>query len=578
MLHVDCARVSVSNPFFQCVKLVMNEDDLIGRERTSHEKRRWVRLTRTCNNNCLFCLDADIRGKKVRGTDEVRKEIEDGIEEGCERLILSGGEPTLHPDYVDFIALGERLGYGWIQTVTNGRMFAYREFARRAVAAGLDEATFSLHGHRPELHDELVGVEGAFEQSTRGMQNLLKQGIVVNVDVVLNALNVPVLDDILQFYIARGIREFDLLWMVPFGAAWRNRSRLFPDRTDALKSLHQAIGNARRKGVVIWTNRLPAGLLEGHEYLVQDPHKIHDEVRGRRPEFERFLRTGEVLECFQPQRCGQCPMQNFCQNLFELVGGLQKGRVPDIAVDLGREPSPGQVELSSRSRALRLRTSDMQRASAFLDRLEPRQRKLVIELTDSGEPDTRSIEFDASVRPARVASASPAVLDRLLAGVGMNVEIMLNRATAAWLGENAAALAEQRDSTWFVSLEKFDTLEALTRTGCDPVEALGRLEQPAKLGLLDLPPCALPRAGFRVGEKWLPIEVLPDGRHPDLTVFTEHFIRNEFNVHSLRCDDCTQKRTCPGWPLNLVRSLSFSSLCRPIGADEASPDFYNPHD
>ena len=38
--------------------------------------------------------------------------------------------------------------------------------------------------------------------------------------------------------------------------------------------------------------RLPAEVLEGHEHLIQDPHKLEDEVRGRLQEFEALLAEG----------------------------------------------------------------------------------------------------------------------------------------------------------------------------------------------------------------------------------------------------------------------------------------------
>ncbi len=306
----------------------MADFDPINRERASQEKRRWVRLTRACNNRCRFCLDADVQTGGFIDPDVLKKEIRAGADEGCQRLILSGGEPSIHPDYLDLLAYGKQVGYGWIQTVTNGRMFAYDKFSRRAVAAGLDEATFSMHGHTAELHDYLVGVEGAFLQSMRGLATLLSSGVVVSVDVVINARNVAELPEILDFFMAKGVGEFDLLWLVPFGRAWKNRRELFVDTRKAFGYLREAIRRARQKRAVVWTNRLPAALLEGAEDLIQDPYKLHDEVRGRRPEFEAFLEKGEKLRCREPERCPQCPMNAFCTVLEHLRERVDRGEWP----------------------------------------------------------------------------------------------------------------------------------------------------------------------------------------------------------------------------------------------------------
>lgn len=293
----------------------MTGPDSTQRERAAKEKRLWLRLTRACNNRCLFCLDADVQDGQLERQEDLKNQIREGVRQGCQRLILSGGEPTLHPDYLQLVSFGKQAGFDWIQTITNGRMFAYRRFAEQAVAAGLSEVTVSMHGHTPELHDQLVAVEGAFRQSLQGLAHLQELGSVVSVDVVINALNIESMPELLQFYLDRGVREFDLLWMVPFGRAWKNRKQLFCDPEQAAPRLHQALALARQAGAVLWTNRLPPNLLEGFEDLIQDPHKLHDEVRGRRSEFEARLETGSPMICKDKERCRACFVRGLCESL-----------------------------------------------------------------------------------------------------------------------------------------------------------------------------------------------------------------------------------------------------------------------
>jgi len=294
------------------------ENKLEIKEAAVRERRVWVRLTRRCNNGCLFCLDADSLDGSAVPADEVERQIRQGRSDGGQRLILSGGEPTLHPDYLKFLALGRDLGYSWRQTVSNGRMFAYRKFADAAVEAGLCEATFSMHAHQEELFDRLVGVRGAFRQALAGLKNLVGR-IVVNVDVVLNRLNLPHLRDILDFYIGLGIHEFDLLHMVPFGRAWNeNRELLFYDPAEMAPHFRRAFEVRKNQGIVLWTNRLPARFLEGNEDLIQDPHKLHDEVRGRMAMFEAWRDRGTPPICLG-DRCPHCPMEGFCKALQEAL-------------------------------------------------------------------------------------------------------------------------------------------------------------------------------------------------------------------------------------------------------------------
>lgn len=305
------------------------------REAAVHEKRHWVRLTRACNNRCLFCLDSGAQNGRVVPEEAVRERILEGRRAGADRLILSGGEPTIHPGYLDFIRLGTDAGYSWIQTVTNGRMFRYARFAETAVRHGLREATFSMHGHTPDLHDRLVGHEGAFAQALAGLRRVMDLGVVVSVDVVLNRLNLPFLREILGFYTGLGVSEFDLLHLVPFGRGWdENRDLLFPEDDLLGRELERAFQAMDGRGLVIWTNRLPIQYLEGREDLFQDPHKIYDEVLGEREAFRDLFATGKEPECLGP-RCPHCFLRPFCDaaRRYQAGGGTRDGD----AVEMTRE-------------------------------------------------------------------------------------------------------------------------------------------------------------------------------------------------------------------------------------------------
>ncbi len=307
------------------------------REAAVHERRHWVRLTRACNNRCLFCLDSGAQNGRVVPEEAVRERILEGRRAGADRLILSGGEPTIHPKYLELVRLGADAGYRWVQTVTNGRMFRYRRFAETAVRHGLREATFSMHGHTPGLHDRLVGHEGAFAQALAGLRRVLDLGVVVSVDVVLNRLNLPFLREILDFYAGLGVGEFDLLHLVPFGRGWdENRDLLFPEDDLLGRELERALRAMEGRGLVIWTNRLPIQYLEGREDLFQDPHKIYDEVLGEREAFRDLFETGKQPECLGP-RCPHCFLRPFCEAARRYQDGRWNRDADGDPVEITRE-------------------------------------------------------------------------------------------------------------------------------------------------------------------------------------------------------------------------------------------------
>lgn len=284
----------------------------------SAEKRKWVRLTRACNNHCIFCLDEEAKNGTFLPFKTVLENLEEGFKNGCKRAVLSGGDPSIHPDFHKIVKAAKDTGYRHIQAITNGRMFCYPEFIVKAVQNGLSEITFSIHAPEPQLNDMLTGAKGSFIQSITALRNALRiPGLTVNCDIVVNALNVDILAKHLRFLYSLGIREFDILHIMPFGLAWRNWDRLYYDPFAKKKELFSAFQLAENKEVHLWTNRFPADLFEGNEHLIQSPFKLLDEVRGRKTVFENF-RKGIPMEC-AGKRCSFCPLRNFCSDLKELI-------------------------------------------------------------------------------------------------------------------------------------------------------------------------------------------------------------------------------------------------------------------
>ncbi len=566
-------------------------------EDAAHDKRNWVRLTFDCNDHCVFCLDSDAHDGTVRDRDDVKKQILDGRRAGATRLILSGGEPTIHPQYVDFVHLGRLAGYPKIQTVTNGRMFAYGDFLKRCLDAGLSEITFSLHGPNARVHDALVGTKGAWEEEMKGLRGALADGRpIVNVDVVVNRANVKHVPEMLQMLIDLGVHEFDLLQVVPFGRAFKDgRDTLFYDLDEARPYIQAALAFSKRPDVHIWMNRFPPQHLEGYEHLIQDPYKLNDEVRGRKQEFAHWIAEGEPLDCRDPARCRYCYLEKLCDSLektlgradtraFEIVrvdghaeadapnvfGGdpaTARKRLPMAGQAVARAPRPPARELvkTSEAQSLALVARDVAQARILGARF-PDLPHLELRLDDWTGLDGLLRERDVTRVEARTGAAARELLG--LAGAHARFEIVVDLTveTAAWLlsldrlPERLALrqptyerLTEAREHD--VDLRDFfGKLEQLPGPQ-PPVEGLaacilGRLprERPAMLDL----------AGFD--------GVAGEGG-PEIFRWTRRYLVSGYMTRSLRCAGCAHAASCAGMHVNFVRAHGYASMQPVVSRD-----------
>ena len=120
-----------------------------------------------CNCRCLMCDIWKSKGKNQLLPEEVRSWSAEWRRLGTRRVVLSGGEPLMHPG---FVPLCESLrGAGLETTLLSTGLLLER--AAEDVARLVDDVIVSLDGPR-EVHDAIRRVPGAFDRLAAGVRAL----------------------------------------------------------------------------------------------------------------------------------------------------------------------------------------------------------------------------------------------------------------------------------------------------------------------------------------------------------------------------------------------------------------------
>ena len=111
------------------------------------DKRLHICLGQQCNNNCLFCMEADRAGRSRRfaalDTATVKRLLA-GAEDRSE-ILFTAGEPTLRPDLPELMATARDLGFRQVGMITNARRLSYAPYLKGLVQAGLNYVLVSIH-------------------------------------------------------------------------------------------------------------------------------------------------------------------------------------------------------------------------------------------------------------------------------------------------------------------------------------------------------------------------------------------------------------------------------------------------
>lgn len=175
-----------------------------------------------CDNKCVMCTNMTSFALQHSGQYRLKAQIEklERYLKGLGKIYLknadnagyvnlTGGEPTLHPEFFQLLAYFRRRLPGTpITLLSNGRRFADRRFAARFAAAARPPfgAAIALHGPDARTHDAVAGVRGAFAQTVKGLHNLLELAPSLNLEVriILTKKNAAALPRTLKFL----LREF----------------------------------------------------------------------------------------------------------------------------------------------------------------------------------------------------------------------------------------------------------------------------------------------------------------------------------------------------------------------------------
>jgi radical SAM protein with 4Fe4S-binding SPASM domain len=177
-----------------------------GAPRTAAERKPIVvwNITRRCNLRCIHCYsDSDAREYPGELTlEQCRAVLDDLAQFGAPGVLLSGGEPLIHPRFFDLASYARSKGLR-LTLSTNGTLID-RAAAQRLKELGFAYVGISLDGIGA-THDRFRGRQGAFEKTVTAFRHCKAVGQKVGLRLTLSAHNVADLDRILDFIEAEDI-------------------------------------------------------------------------------------------------------------------------------------------------------------------------------------------------------------------------------------------------------------------------------------------------------------------------------------------------------------------------------------
>ncbi len=163
-----------------------------------------IDLSNRCNLTCPVCFaSANQAGYLAEPSYEMVVELLRALREQhpvpATAIQFTGGEPTLHPDFLRIVRTSNEMGFSHVQIATNGVRIAERAFAEQAAEAGLHTLYLQFDGLHDEQYAKLRG-QPLLETKLRAIDNCRATGMkVCLVPTVVKSVNDDQVGPIFQF-------------------------------------------------------------------------------------------------------------------------------------------------------------------------------------------------------------------------------------------------------------------------------------------------------------------------------------------------------------------------------------------
>ncbi|WP_457593018.1 GTP 3',8-cyclase MoaA [Hydrogenimonas sp.] len=168
-----------------------------------------ISVTERCNFRCQYCMPEKpfswVPRENLLSFEELFEFVKVAIDEGIDKIRITGGEPLLREDLDRFVWMINNHKSGLdLALTTNG--YLLEEVALRLKEAGLKRINVSIDSLKPEVAAK-IAQKDVLGKVLAGVEKALEVGLSVKVNMVpLKGINEDEIVDVMEYAKARGMR------------------------------------------------------------------------------------------------------------------------------------------------------------------------------------------------------------------------------------------------------------------------------------------------------------------------------------------------------------------------------------
>ncbi len=233
-----------------------------------------ISVTERCNFRCQYCMPEKpfswIPKENLLSFEELFLFVKTAIDEGINKIRITGGEPTLREDLDKFIKMiSDYKSDIDLAMTTNG--YLLKESAKKLKDAGLKRINISLDSLKREIAHK-IAQKDVLDKVLEGIEEALKVGLKIKINMVpLKGINDNEILDILEYGRQRGITVRYIEYMENVFAHGNLKGLTGKEILKHIKKRYEI----KKIGRIASSPSFNYELKDGYRFGIIDPHK-HD--------------------------------------------------------------------------------------------------------------------------------------------------------------------------------------------------------------------------------------------------------------------------------------------------------------
>ena len=287
----------------------------------NRQKNAYLAVGYACNQKCRCCPISNNQTATtlIAPFHRLKAEAEQILSLGVTDVTISGGEPTIHPDFFEIINLFVKNDIV-VHILSNGERFSESSFFDRFKQIAHKEnicITTTFHSHIPQEHEFQNQTGGSFMRSFVGLKALDALGINIAVKHCITANNYIALPEFIKWALENFSANAEIqLWGIDLCGISEALSReVFVDYQKITPYIERAIDifeeYSPRGSRVLTVNNLPLCMCDAYYWGYFTPPEADNYIE--------HLQNGRKMDAISgpvSSHCASCRFQRHCPGVY----------------------------------------------------------------------------------------------------------------------------------------------------------------------------------------------------------------------------------------------------------------------